>query len=701
MNRYISIPFNYIKTLISKMFCLMRHTFRYILIPGIIITAVITAVFAFMIWQINPEEYRGILENSLSKTLNAQVKILGEMKVDINPFEQSVLANQIVAKNLVTDETFLEARKLFVQVNLLNLLHNQIKIDKLKVVDGTLKVNKVASEEKDKQREAALTASPQLQIRSLSFQNFSIENTDTKVIRHIPVFTLTIKNNKNGSHINAELLYNNENAVFDLKLLKPFTLDVLNNPVDFLLTIDVREIGTFRAEGSCNYTANSVVGNVDWKLDNPARLFKLLDAKSIHLSPLHLKADVDLKKTGISFNSIRVQAAGSNQFNGKLAIDWSELKPRLDGILTVPFFNIDEVFLDSSEILKEKNMDYKLVEFNILNKFNSHLDVSIQYFKPQHGITLRDFHADTWLVNGLFSAVNIAGKIGGGTASGDIYVDARIPRQTHILADLSLMDSSVEQTILDFTNQEPASIKGGTYTAKIVIDTRGYTPRELLAWDVNFEANLHKSVLAKDSLQSIIGRDSFMAWKAKVNDINFTCAVIRAKIDNGLLETQNETIVLESDAVNIIGFASLNIPRWTMEASVAMQPQKGFSYNISGTALNFAKVTGRINNPKINFSLFSASQDKKSFSGIGIIDTPFNFVKNIAGTTVESIPFMSQLTRIFKDPHPCQTALSKELPAGFNKDLLDLSNDESLLMMHLRIKAKNTELIKKLGIKQF
>ena len=187
--------------------------------------------------------------------------------------------------------------------------------------------------------------------------------------------------------------------------------------------------------------------------------------------------------------------------------------------------------------------------------------------------------------------------------------------------------------------------------------------------------------------------------KAKANDINFSCALIRAKIDDGFLHPQNEAIVIESDAVNIIGSALVNFPAWHMEASVGMQPQKGFSYNISGTAINFVKAAGRINNPKISFSLFSGTADEKSFPGYGIFDKSLNLVKNVTGTTVGAIPFVSQLATVFKDPHPCRTAKKKKLPSEFRKDILDCPIDESILIMRNNIKMKDLQLRQKLGAK--
>ena len=173
-------------------------------------------------------------------------------------------------------------------------------------------------------------------------------------------------------------------------------------------------------------------------------------------------------------------------------------------------------------------------------------------------------------------------------------------------------------------------------------------------------------------------QDMFRSEK-KYDQMKISCAAVNLKLRNGLAETRNG-VAIETNAINVLLDGSLNLGKEEMKLSLTTIPVRGIKLSLSGNVVNTIVITGNLAEPDISISGAAIAGKALSATGLGLLLAPLTGgIGLVAGAGVGLLAG-DLLENWLADDHPCETALKKGAPARrddpdwMDSSVLDLAN---------------------------
>ena len=155
-------------------------------------------------------------------------------------------------------------------------------------------------------------------------------------------------------------------------------------------------------------------------------------------------------------------------------------------------------------------------------------------------------------------------------------------------------------------------------------------------------------------------QDMFSSEK-KYDQMKISCAAVNLKLRDGLAETSNG-VAIETNAINVMLDGSVNLGREKIELALTTIPVRGIKLSLSGNVVNTIRISGNLAEPDIVISGAAIAGKALSATGLGLLLAPLTGgIGLVAGAGVGLLAG-DLLSNWLADDHPCGTALKKGAP---------------------------------------
>ena len=396
--------------------------------------------------------------------------------------------------------------------------------------------------------------------------------------------------------------------------------------------------------------------------------FPNMPAMQVNISGGLDRQKFTLHKSSISVRGSDIQLSGS--------IDWGKKKPDINVNLSSKKIVLKELFPELYGGARPKNRELNVfhdmplfgkylydnrLSINVdLGKFVVYRNLSLDNFKVK--FTSRDgvVRADA---NTKFAAGNINAAIDGTVdADGHLYLQmggigkgitvGQILKQVNVnnfISDLPLdFETHVRADGFDMSG----IMRTITGPVRVYSVGKGYAHSELVSYmyGSDFLTTLRHSI-----------QDMFTSDK-KYNQMTISGAVVNLKLRDGVAEIKNG-VAIETNAINIRLGGDLNLGEETLNLSLTTVPVRGIKLSITGSVVNTITITGNLAEPDIQISGAAVAGKALSATGIGLLLAPLTGgIGLVAGAGVGLLAG-DLLENWLADDHPCETALEKGAPS--------------------------------------
>jgi len=150
--------------------------------------------------------------------------------------------------------------------------------------------------------------------------------------------------------------------------------------------------------------------------------------------------------------------------------------------------------------------------------------------------------------------------------------------------------------------------------------------------------------------------------KKKYDQMKISCVAVNLKLRDGLAETSNG-VAIETNAINVMLDGSIDLGRENLELALTTIPVRGIKLSLSGNVVNTIRISGNLAEPDITISGAAIAGKALSATGLGLLLAPLTGgIGLVAGAGVGLLAG-DLLANWLADDHPCKTALKKGAPA--------------------------------------
>lgn len=150
--------------------------------------------------------------------------------------------------------------------------------------------------------------------------------------------------------------------------------------------------------------------------------------------------------------------------------------------------------------------------------------------------------------------------------------------------------------------------------------------------------------------------------KKKYDQMKISCAAVNLKLRDGLAETHNG-VAIETNAINIMLDGDVDLGREKLELSLTTIPVRGIKLSLSGNVVNTIKISGNLAEPDITISGAAIAGKALSATGLGLLLAPLTGGLGLVAGAGVGLIAGDLLSNWLADDHPCGTALKKGAPA--------------------------------------
>jgi hypothetical protein len=199
-------------------------------------------------------------------------------------------------------------------------------------------------------------------------------------------------------------------------------------------------------------------------------------------------------------------------------------------------------------------------------------------------------------------------------------------------------------------------LQGGSTDLDVRLKGEGVSVRDLMAGlDGEVTVRMGDGRIRRKALE-LAGADVAMQLLDALNPLaqrsehtSLSCAVAHFQVKDGIAGAQNG-IAVETDSVNIVGSGAIDLKTERLDFTVKPEAKEGLGINIGSSLAGLVRIGGRLAEPTIGVDREGAAKAAVS-------------VGAALATGGLSVLGQALLDRKSRDPHPCQTALGKVLPA--------------------------------------
>ncbi len=640
--------------------------------------------------QMDMKVLRKNLLGVLRASTGLEIEILGDVswRLSLRPrvtMRQVTVPNPEGAKH----KNLLEAETIEVGLNLISLFSNRPTIQRVRVNDVKLYVDKDAkgqwilpkmSNDEESTDTPGTSVEEDTEIPEYPFVdpglgglnvNNLVANIDG-VEYKVPGINIRYVARMDMREYRGWISLDNDNLIPFIVSLDKYNAERKVYPVNFAFSSDGDALtANVALEGTSKIPIDFVI-----KGDIPdiRPIGKLLNLDLPNMPAMRVDIAGGLDRTKFTLHKSSISVRGSDiQLSG--SIDWGKKKPDISLNLASKKINLKELFPElyggKRPTNRELNVFHDMPLFgkymydnklsiNIdLGKFVVYRNLSLDNFKVK--FNARDGKVRVDAIT-KFADGNINAAIDGTVKSdGHLYLEmggighgitvGRILNQIKINNFISDLPLDFETYVRADGFDMSGIMQTLTGPVRVYSVGKGYAHSELVSYmyGSDFLTTLRHSI-----------QDMFTSDK-KYNQMTINGAVVNLKFRDGLAEITNG-VAIETNAINIRLGGELDLGKETLDLSLTTVPVRGIKLSITGSVVNTITISGNLAEPDIKISGAAMAGKALSATGIGLLLAPLTGgIGLVAGAGVGLLAG-DLLENWLADDHPCETALEKGAP---------------------------------------
>lgn len=682
---------------------------RFFKIARVVTMFIIGLCVAFFIAlsRVNLETLRSDIVAGLQDSTGLPVEIAGDIswKLSLRP---KIVLNKVSIKNadFAKHKNGFYAKKIDVTVNLFSLLQDRPSIEKVKIYNGTVFIEKnekneysikpksFVSEEKlkdvaeEKNIKKIFPFELDFGLESIDLHNFSLNIEQSSYF--VSDLHIKYKTNKNSKEYTGWLKSKAKFYPFVVSFSK-FNEERKIYPVRVALsTGGPALVANIALEGTSKMPIDFLISG---NLDNISEIGSVFGLGLPRMSGVKLDIAGGLGHKNLKFKKFNLFSADSDL---KLAgnLDWSGKITKINFSGKSSKLNFSKIFPKKYKIAssvwvrpnRELNVFKDTPLFGeLFHKFNLNLKLDLKDLDVYKDLNLKDVHINSILKDSKMNmdiTTNIAG--------GDLRLATDIKSDENNILNLKISAMAERVYVGEIINQVgyknflsalPVNFEfywrgRGTNLSELMSSITG--PFYLYSVGPGYaHADLVSNMYGADFLTDIRHNlQDLVSSEKKYDQITISCAAINIKFRNGKMETKNG-IAIETNAINtrLVGNADLGAE--TLKASMITVPVRGLKFSLTGNFVNSIEFKGNMAEPDIKINTAAIAGKVASATGIGLLIAPFTGGLSLVGAGVGFLAG-DLLENWLADDHPCKTAMEKGAPEKdgdpdwLNKPMSDL-----------------------------
>lgn len=260
---------------------------------------------------------------------------------------------------------------------------------------------------------------------------------------------------------------------------------------------------------------------------------------------------------------------------------------------------------------------------------------------------------DLKLEKGRLTVEPLQTTVSGGNLKGAVALDAsgKVPTLSLVLAGQGVQTAALLEKV-----GVSGFLQGGLTDLDVRLKGNGASVRDLMAGlDGEATVRMGDGRVRRQALE-LAGADVAMQLLDALNPLAqrseytpLSCAVAHFQVKDGIAGAQNG-IAVETDSVNIVGSGAVDLKTERLDFTVKPEAREGLGINIGSSLASLVRIHGPLAQPTVGIDSEGAARTAAS-------------VGAALATGGLSVLGQALLDRTSRDPHPCQTAMGKVLPA--------------------------------------
>lgn len=260
---------------------------------------------------------------------------------------------------------------------------------------------------------------------------------------------------------------------------------------------------------------------------------------------------------------------------------------------------------------------------------------------------------DLKLEKGRLRVEPLQATVSGGSLKGAVSLDAsgKMPALSLTLAGQGVQTAALLEKL-----GVSGFLQGGATDLDVRLNGDGASVRDLMAGlDGEVTVRMGDGRVRRQALE-LAGADVAMQLLDALNPLAarseytpMSCAVAHFQVKDGIAGAQNG-IAIETDSVNIVGSGAVDLKTERLDFTVKPEAREGLGINVGSSLASLVRIHGPLAKPTVGIDSEGAARTAAS-------------VGAALATGGLSVLGQALLDRRTRDPHPCQTAMGKGLPA--------------------------------------
>ncbi len=366
-------------------------------------------------------------------------------------------------------------------------------------------------------------------------------------------------------------------------------------------------------------TKPSFAANVN--LHNPQGNFGAPDVK--------LLAEVSGNQQAVSANIQSLNVNG-NIISGEVSVNISEVTPYVVANLNSDLINVASLapvqttvwqmpaLIASAEA--SQFVPDTVIPFSLMKQLNAKAALNIKTLQVSPDMVLNNVSMNAVLLNGILNVNSLKADLGGGTLNAVITANSSLKNITVTAVSKGVVLQQLYSKLQSGPNSNAFGIvEGGNTDININLSGSGDTYRQLVdSMNGSAVVIVDKSVVHPGSLDILTGNfimqilHTLKLDTAKVQNLDLTCAVVRADVTNGIVNFP-KGIAVNSKQLNLVSSGKYNLNNDGIDFTVRPYSGQIIDANLAQALSSFIKIKGTAQDPKI---VLDDAQALKALVGI-------------------------------------------------------------------------------------
>ncbi len=648
----------------------MLKFLKYLLIIIVVLCAAAVIGSYILLKNFNPNDYKQKIEQIVSKEINREVKINGDISV-VPSLVPTISASKISVANTdwASAPYIFSVENIKIKFALLPLLEKNIVIDEVRIEQP--KINLQMSKDGNPNWDFSNLSPEKIQDATQKIETEINKNTaavtigglflgDAKIVdgeisyiddktkqsHKLEINNIAFDYSGNDAPLGVSFSAKYDKYPLSGKIAFASLSAIMKNKPDFPLDVQI-QIADSSVVFNGTVSELSPNANVNGKINayNPASGFGMPE------TTLVAKIDANTAKINAEISTLNI---ATNLITGTISADISQKIPQIKANLSSDFINVPsfnqqyptayEFSLIKSAAAAEPDFMNTALPYNLLKDFNLNANISIKQLVINSDLSLSSIKSKILLSNGILSISPLNFNIGGGKASAEIVANAD---KKHLSINLSGNGIVLQQVAKSLNVSDGNSfgiISGGNTDIFAKLQSFGNTPNELIknldgqSIGILNESKVQygKLNLMQSNLLSQVAQALQIYHQAKTKG-TLKCAVIRADFKNGEAVFP-QGIAIDSKDFTLISDGKINLSNHKINFSMRPSSRKLKDTNLSQAISSLIKVSGTVENPKIALDDAGA-------------------VKAVVGFIATGPAMLGSQVLLNGDDAPCHTAL--------------------------------------------